>query len=181
MQAISQPDVISPRKANRQAAGLPSRLPFPSRHYTHTSLAQPEPSHPFYSTPHPLCASGQLLWLKVIKDDSLLALSFFFFSLPASLSTSLFFPCWMKGLPDTHSMHIPFRPGHTGSLCAAQRRGWGRGRGGDRGKGRGGRALSTEGERREWGGVVNASHVKLMRTNLQKLESYFPFSSSAGS
>lgn len=73
----------------------------------------------------------------------------------------------MKGLPDTHSMRIPFRPGHTGSLCAVQR---------------GGGKHSTQGEMGERGGGtrqgLNASHVKLMRTNLQKLEACFPFSSS---
>lgn len=33
-------------------------------------------------------------------------------------------------------------------------------------------------EERSGGGGLNASHVKLMRTNLQKLESYFPFTNS---
>lgn len=55
--------------------------------------------------------------------------------------------------------------------------GEGRGGGWRQRKG-GGRALSTEGEKGEWGGELNASHVKLMRTNLQKLESCFPFTNS---
>lgn len=35
-----------------------------------------------------------------------------------------------------------------------------------------------EGNEERSGGGLNASHVKLMRTNLQKLESYFPFTNS---
>lgn len=69
-------------------------------------------------------------------------------------------------------------------LCREEERGGERvGSGGGKGEGEegGGSALSTEGvgggggEAREG---LNASHVKLMRTNLQKLESCFPLTSS---
>lgn len=55
--------------------------------------------------------------------------------------------------------------------------GSGRGRvGGSRGrKGGGGGLREEEGKAREG---LNASHVKLMRTNLQKMESCFPFTNS---
>lgn len=148
---------------------------FPSRHsiHTHTHTRTHTPGTSRALSPPRICptslASGQLLWLKWIKDDSFLAL---FFS--PSLLTSLFFPCRMKGLPDTHSMHIPFRPGHTGSLCAAQRGGGGGGAGwevAEEGR-EGACSVRGAGGVREGGGEaregLNASHVKLMRTNLQR-------------
>lgn len=111
----ARPDVISPRKANKRAAGL--SLPLQTLH-THPWHNQGPHTPPIYAPPRsPLDNCSDSKGLKM----TLFSLSFFF----TLLLTSRFFPCRMKGLPDTHSMHIPFRPGHTGSLCAAQRRGRG--------------------------------------------------------
>lgn len=77
----------------------------------------PSPLTPF-NTPHPT-----LLWTTALTQNGLKMTLFSHF--PFFFTLSLFFPCRMKGLPDTHSMRIPFRPGHTGSLCAAQRGGGG--------------------------------------------------------
>lgn len=67
---------------------------------------------------------------------------------------------------------------HRKSMCWAERGGEGGRQGG-----KWWRKVGREGERGEWKGRgtregLNASHVKLMRTNLQKLEFCFPFTNS---
>ena len=120
---------------------------------------------------------------------------FFLTSLSLSLSLSLDFSFLSEPdeRPPRHPLHahtIQART-HRKSMCCAGRRRWrsGEGRGGGRAgwevveeRREGGCALSTEGERgREEGGNggLNASHVKLMRTNLQKMESCFSFCNSS--
>lgn len=152
----------------RHTRGLQASL-FPSRRYTHTSLAQPGPSHPSHIRPTPL-APGQLLWLKRIKDDSLLSLFFFFHP-----SLDFSFLSMPDERPPRHPLHahtIQART-HRKSMCCTEERegrvqeGGGSGEGKERRRGRG---HATEEKKQP-----NASHVGLMRTNLQKMGPCFCF------
>lgn len=108
-------------------------------------------------------ASGQLLWLKWIKDDARLSLSFF-----STLSLDFSFLSIPDERPPRHPLHahtIQART-HRKSMCCME--GWGEG----------GRELGGKWQREGVEGVLrggkareglNPSHVKLMRTNLQMI------------
>lgn len=154
-------------------AGLP--LPLQTLH-THPWHNQ-SPLTPS-NTPHPA-----RLWTTALTQNGLKMTLFSHFLFFFTLSLDFSFLSMPDERPPRHPLHahtIQART-HRKSMCCAERRSGG-GSGG--GKGEGGRSVQREKGGMKRGGEggaregLNASHVKLMRTNLQKPESCFPFTSS---
>lgn len=99
-QSVCRADSIPAWWQMDRHAGCAPADPLSSPPDAQTSLAQPRPTHP---TP---LASGQLLRLKRIKDDSLLTLSFFFFYLSLRFS--------FLSMPDERPPRHPLCAYHSG-------------------------------------------------------------------
>lgn len=137
-----------PGRQTGRLQALPAGLsPFPTRRYTHIPGTTGALS-PRLIRPTPL-ASGQLLWLKRIKDDSLLSLSFFFH--PLSWLLFSFHAGWKASQTPTPCTYHSGQDTQEVYVLHGEEEGWGGGEWG--GVGSGGGKEGGRSAQREKGGM----------------------------